>query len=111
MKKIFLSLFAICLVFIITGCGSKSSSNGIVGSWENNEEGSVIITFKDSGTGSTTYNGEKYDDFKYTYENEILILKYQTIMETELKYNCIIDKDVMTIKDGNTFIAEYKRLK
>ena len=111
MKKFLLPLLVITLVFITVGCKSKSSSNGIIGSWENNEEGSVVITFKDSGTGYTTFNGEKYDDVKYTYENEILTIKYQTIMETELKYNCIIDKDVMTIKEGNTFIAEYKRLK
>lgn len=110
MKKVLLALVAITLVFVTIGCGSKSSSNGIVGTWSNDEEGAVTITFKDSESGYTTYNGEKYDDFTYTYKDEILTLKYQTVMETELKYGCIIEKDTMTLKDGNTIIAVYKRL-
>lgn len=111
MKKILLSLLVICLTFITVGCGSKSSSNGIVGTWGDNEEGKVTITFKSTGDGYTTYNGEAYDNFLYTYKDEVLIIKYQTVMETELKYNCIIEGDTMTLKDGETFIAEYKRLK
>ena len=109
MKRVLLTLFVFALVFISTGCGS--SNKGIVGTWGDSEGNNVTITFKEGGSGTTEYKGEYYDDFLYTYKDEILTLKYQTVMETELKYKCIIKDDVMTLKDGSVVVGEYKRLK
>ena len=106
MKKMFLPVFLLVLVLISTGCGSKAS---IVGSWENKED-AVVITFDDKGNGYTKMEDKFYDSFLYTYKNGILTIKYQTIMETELKYKCEITDDTMEIYVDNNKVT-YKRIK
>ena len=107
MKKIFLSLFVICLVLITVGCGSKSSS--IVGSWKN-ENDAVVITFDENGNGYTKIENQFYDSFIYTYKDGVLTIKYQTIMEKELKYKCEVTSDTLTIDTGNEKVV-YTRVK
>jgi len=110
MKKIFLSIFIAGLILITVGCGNnKINKNSIVGSWENKKD-AVVITFEENGNGYTKIENQFYDSFLYEYKEGFLTIKYQTIMETELKYNCEIKDDVLTISSGKE-TYEYTRVK
>ena len=90
MKKIFLSIVLIGILFISTACGKKDS---IVGKWTY-ETGNYTYTFNEDGTGD--YNGLK---FTYTIEgNKISFIHEGNTSPVETTFS--IKEDKLNIIDA-----------
>ena len=108
MKKYFKVLLFASVLFVsivgLTGCGSKTNKNTIVGKWQSKEYSSYIYTFNEDGTGD--YSGTQ---FTYTTDGDKIAITYQgNTVAFESTYE--IKDNELNIKDsfGNDTIYTRK---
>lgn len=100
LKAITISIILILGIVLLTGCGTKTASKGIVGTWK---KGEGEYTYNNDGTA--LMNGR---EAKYSVTEDSLSLNYDNVSKT-YKFKVEINGDTMklTSEDGDT--SEYTR--
>lgn len=108
MKKIFISLITICMIFIITGCGKKDP---LIGTWEgkNNDGRNTIFTFKKDNKINFD-NGLVKLDGTYSTKGDTLTIKIEA-WQKDRNYIFKIENNTLNLtpKD-NDGMPTYKKL-
>lgn len=100
LKAVTISIILILGIVLLTGCGTKTASKGIIGTWT---KGKGEYTYNNDGTA--VMNGR---EGKYSITDNTLSLNYDNVSKT-YKFKVEIDGDTMKLTSENGDVSEYTR--
>ncbi len=106
MKSFFAALLVLALIFAVSGCGSKKSSNPLVGTWEYEEDGiKAVYVLNDDGTGTYTMDTGESVTYKLKYEAKDGHLLVSFVDNDIFDESDVFDSEY-TLKDDKTMIIK-----
>ena len=112
MKKYIVGVLAICMLFVLAGCGkTKSESKSIVGKWtlDNVQNGPVTITFNKDNT--VVYENKYFSEtgtYRFTEDN---ILVIEGIWDEEELYEYVLENGTLTLEAKYLDSMSYPNMK